>query len=80
MKTSITLLCILHSYTLYSHSLHMQSVEHGFVLINGDSYNYNRLETTSEIILFNYIMLYGFSKNLLFKSFKIKTLSYGSII
>lgn len=62
IRTSNTLLCILHSYTLYSHSLHMQSVEHCFVLINGDSYNYNRLETTSEIIPFNYIMLHGFLK------------------
>lgn len=36
-----------------------------FVLIHGHTYNYYRLETSSEIIPFHYAMLYGFSKSLL---------------
>lgn len=37
---------------------------HCFVLICGDSYNYYRLETSSETIPFSDLTLYGFSKSL----------------
>lgn len=53
-----------HSYTLSPRRPHIRAVVHCFVLIHGDSYNYYRLETTSEAIPFNYFTLYGFSRSL----------------
>lgn len=53
-----------HSYTLSPHRPYIRAVVHCFVLIHGDSYNYYRLETTSEAIPFNYFTLYGVSKSL----------------